>query len=250
MAEGTEVAEGAEVTEVASITSVTSVPSVPSVTSLRLLMNLLQRAFDLFLHLDVHLAAIIAQFGLLTYVILFVTIFCETGLVFTPFLPGDSLLFAAGAFAARGSFDPFLLTVLLGVAAILGDSCNYWLGGLLGRRVFKEHRKLLSLDHLRATEEFYRKHGSKAVVFARFLPMFRTIVPFVAGVAHMSYPVFFFYNVVGGAVWVVLFVWGGYFFGGIPVVEENFSLVILGIIVVSLLPAVMHGVRHWLQRKR
>lgn len=204
---------------------------------------------DLFLHLDVHLAAIIDQFGFLTYLILFAVIFCETGLVFTPFLPGDSLLFAAGAFAARGSFDPFILTVLLGIAAILGDSCNYWMGGLLGRRVFKEHRKILSLDHLRATEEFYRKYGSKAVVFARFLPMFRTIVPFVAGVAHMSYPVFVFYNVVGGVVWVLLFVWGGYFFGGIRVVEENFSLVILGIIVVSMLPALVHVVRHWWGRR-
>ncbi|NOS66872.1 MAG: hypothetical protein HOO67_00670 [Candidatus Peribacteraceae bacterium] len=212
-------------------------------------MSVIQHIIDLFLHLDVHLAAIIEQYGLLTYVILFATIFCETGLVFTPFLPGDSLLFAAGAFAARGSLNPVLLTVLLGVAAILGDSCNYWLGGLLGRRVFKEHRKILSLENLAATERFYHKHGSKAVVFARFLPMFRTIVPFVAGVAHMSYPVFFFYNVLGGIVWVLLFVWGGYFFGGIQAVEENFSLVILGIIVVSLVPAVVHGVRHWLGRK-
>ncbi len=213
-------------------------------------MLFLQSVIDLFLHLDVHLAAIIDQFGLLTYLILFATIFCETGLVFTPFLPGDSLLFAAGAFAARGSFNPVLLTILLGVAAILGDSCNYWIGGLLGRRVFKEHRKILSLDHLRATEEFYRKHGSKAVIFARFLPMFRTIVPFVAGVAKMSYPVFFFYNVVGGIVWVVLFVWAGYFFGGIPAVEHNFSLVILAIIVVSMLPAVVHVVRHWMAKRR
>lgn len=212
-------------------------------------MIFLQRLIDLFLHLDIHLAALIEQFGALTYAILFVTIFCETGLVFTPFLPGDSLLFAAGAFAARGSFNPVLLTVLLGVAAIFGDSCNYWMGGVLGRRVFKEHRKLLSLENLRATEEFYRRHGSKAVVFARFLPMFRTIVPFVAGVAHMSYPVFVFYNVLGGVVWVTLFVWGGYFFGGIRVVEENFSLVILAIIVVSMLPAVMHGIKHWLSRK-
>ncbi len=211
---------------------------------------MLYAVVDLFLHFDVHLAAIIDQFGVLTYVILFVVIFCETGLVFTPFLPGDSLLFTAGAFAARGSFDPVLLTVLLGVAAILGDSCNYWMGGLLGRRVFKEHRKILSTENLRLTEEFYRRHGSKAVVFARFLPMFRTIVPFVAGIAKMPYPTFIFYNVLGGVVWVLLFVWGGYFFGGIPVVEENFSLVILAIIIVSLLPAVTHGVRHgWAKRK-
>lgn len=212
-------------------------------------MSFLQQVIDLFLHLDVHLAAIIEQFGFFTYLILFVTIFCETGLVFTPFLPGDSLLFAAGAFAARGSLNPVLLSVALGFAAILGDSCNYWLGGLLGRRVFKKDRKFLSLEHLRATEEFYRKYGSKAVVFARFLPMFRTIVPFVAGVAHMSYPVFFFYNIVGGIVWVLLFVWGGYFFGTIPAVEENFTLVILGIIVVSLIPAVTHAFRHWWKQR-
>ncbi len=213
-------------------------------------MNLLSQGLNLFLHLDTQLAAIIEQFGFFTYLILFVTIFCETGLVFMPFLPGDSLLFAAGAFAARGSLNPVLLTLLLGAAAILGDSCNYWLGGLLGRRVFKEHRKLLSLENLAATERFYHKHGSKAVVFARFLPMFRTIVPFVAGIAKMPYHVFFFYNVVGGAVWVLLFVWGGYFFGGIRVVEENFSLVILAIIVVSLLPAVTHGVRHWWGKRK
>ncbi len=212
-------------------------------------MNLLQHALDLFLHLDVHLAAIIEQFGFFTYLILFITIFCETGLVFTPFLPGDSLLFAAGAFAARGSLNPFFLTLLLGAAAILGDSCNYWFGGLLGRRVFKEHRKILSLENLRATEEFYKRHGSKAVIFARFLPMLRTIVPFVAGVAKMPYHVFFFYNVVGGAVWVLLFVWGGYFFGTIPAVEKNFSLVILAIIVVSLLPAAVHAIRHWWKRR-
>lgn len=212
-------------------------------------MSLVHHIIDVFLHLDVHLASIIDRFGFLTYVILFITIFCETGLVFTPFLPGDSLLFAAGAFAARGSFDPFVLTALLGAAAILGDSSNYKLGRILGRRVFKEHRKFLSLDHLRATEEFYKRHGSKAVVFARFLPMFRTIVPFVAGVAHMPYPTFFFYNVVGGLVWVTLFTWLGYFFGTIPAVEKNFTLVIFGIIGISLLPAVIHAVRHWLKRK-
>ena len=212
-------------------------------------MQFLQQALDLFLHLDTHLTALIAQFGVLTYVILAVTIFCETGLVFTPFLPGDSLLFAAGAFAARGSFDPVVLTLLLGTAAILGDTCNYWLGGLLGRRVFKEHRRFLSMEHLRATEEFYRKHGGKAVIFARFLPMFRTIAPFVAGIAKMEYRKFLLYNVVGGVVWVLLFVWGGYFFGTIPFVEEHFSLVILAIIVLSLLPATIHYAQHKIRQR-
>ncbi len=212
-------------------------------------MSFIHHAIDLFLHLDVHLAAIIAQFGILTYAILFVVIFCETGLVFTPFLPGDSLLFAAGAFAARGSFDPFVLTVILWIAAILGDTCNYWLGGKLGRRVFKEHNRFLSLEHLRATEAFYEKHGGKAVIFARFLPMFRTIAPFVAGVAKMDYAKFLAYNIIGGTVWVVLFIWAGYFFGTIPAVEKNFTLVILAIIILSVLPACIHTVRHWWRKR-
>ena len=212
-------------------------------------MLLLQRTLDVFLHLDVHLSAIIEQFGLLTYVILFLVIFCETGLVFTPFLPGDSLLFAAGAFAARGSLNPFLLTLLLWIAAILGDSCNYWLGGKLGRRVFKEHRKILSMENLRATEGFYVRHGKKAIVLARFLPMFRTIAPFVAGVAKMHYPSFFFYNVVGATVWVFLFVWGGFFFGNLRVVEENFTLVILAIIVLSVIPAIVHAIQNRLRKR-
>ncbi len=212
-------------------------------------MDFLQFLIDLFVHLDVHLAGIIEQYGFFTYLILFVVIFCETGLVFTPFLPGDSLLFAAGAFAARGSLDPVLLTVLLGVAGILGDTCNYWLGGLLGRRVFKEHRKILSLDHLRATEEFYAKHGGKAVIFARFLPMFRTIAPFVAGIGKMHYGRFLFFNISGGIAWVLLFVWGGYFFGTIPAVEENFTFVILAIIIVSFVPGIVHYIRHrWSRR--
>ncbi|MSR87261.1 hypothetical protein EXS70_03770 [Candidatus Peribacteria bacterium] len=212
-------------------------------------MQLLTAALNLFLHLDVHLATLIEQFGFFVYVILFGVIFCETGLVFTPFLPGDSLLFAAGAFAARGSLNPFLLTLVLWVAAIAGDSCNYWLGGKLGRSVFKEGRKFLSIEHLEATELFYARHGGKAVVFARFLPMFRTIAPFVAGIGKMDYGKFLFYNVVGGTVWVVLFVWGGYFFGTIPAVEENFTLVIFGIIALSVLPGIVHGLRHWWKKR-
>jgi membrane-associated protein len=204
---------------------------------------------DVFLHLDVHLAAIITAYGPLTYAILFLVIFCETGLVFTPFLPGDSLLFAAGAFAFRGALNPFLLTIILLVAAILGDTCNYWLGGKLGRRVFKEHRKFLSLEHLHATEAFYEKHGGKAIIFARFLPMFRTIAPFVAGIGKMNYGRFLMNNVIGAVIWVLLFVWGGYFFGSIPAVEHNFSLVILAIIVLSFVPATIHGIRHWKSKR-
>ena len=215
-----------------------------------LFMMITYLVLDIFLHLNIHLQSIIEQYGFLTYLFLFIVIFCETGLVFTPFLPGDSLLFAAGAFAARGSFNPLVLTLVLWIAAVAGDTCNYWLGGKLGRRVFKQDRRFLSLDHLHATERFYEKYGAKAVVFARFLPMFRTVAPFVAGIAKMEYAKFLLYNVIGATVWVFLFVWGGYFFGTIPAVEHNFSLVILAIIVVSLLPAVMHGVRHWLSKRR
>ncbi len=206
---------------------------------------LLYAFLDVFLHIDARLAEVIAHFGPLTYAILFLVIFCETGLVFTPFLPGDSLLFAAGAFAARGSLNPFLLTILLWIAAVLGDTCNYKLGSILGRRVFKPNRRFLSLDHLHATEAFYARHGAKAVLFARFLPMFRTIAPFVAGIGKMEYAKFLFYNVVGATVWVLFFVWGGYFFGQLPAVEKNFSVVILAIIVISVVPGVIHAIRHW-----
>lgn len=206
-------------------------------------MTLLTKILDLFLHLDVYLDAIITYFGPWTYAILAGVIFCETGLVFTPFLPGDSLLFAAGAFSARGALNPFLLALILGVAAILGDSCNYWIGKTFGRRLFKIHPKLLNMEHLEATERFYKKHGGKAIVFARFLPMFRTIAPFVAGIAHMDYGKFIFFNVTGGIVWVVLFVFLGYFFGTIPAVEENFTFVILAIVVISFVPAVVHWLR-------
>jgi membrane-associated protein len=213
-------------------------------------MELLRHAIGIFIHLDVYLDAIITQFGAWTYVILSVVVFCETGLVFTPFLPGDSLLFAAGAFAARGVLNPAILIVALGAAAILGDSCNYMIGKRLGRKLFKIHPKLLNMEHLEATERFYHKHGSKAVVFARFFPMFRTIAPFVAGIARMDYRKFFLYNVIGGSIWVVLFVLLGFFFGAIPAVEKNFTLVIVAIIVVSFLPATIHWIRSKLRRRR
>lgn len=212
--------------------------------------SIMSTLLDLFLHLDTHLASIIAQFGLFTYIILFLIIFCETGLVVAPFLPGDSLLFAAGAFAARGSFDPLILFLLLSVAAILGDTVNYAIGAYLGPKVFRENVRFLNKDHLMQAELFYEKHGKKTIVLARFLPIIRTLAPFVAGIGRMHYGSFLAYNIGGGILWVALFVFGGYFFGTIPAVEENFTLVIMGIIVVSVLPGVVHYFRqHWRKRK-
>jgi membrane-associated protein len=202
----------------------------------------LHQAVDLFLHLDVHLAAIIAQFGVLTYVILFVIIFCETGLVVTPFLPGDSLLFAAGAFAAKGSFNVVLLFFLLWLAASLGDACNYAIGALVGPHIFLR-LGLLKQKHLDKAHGFYERHGGKAIVFAQFIPVVRTIVPFVAGVARMTYSRFALFNISGTFAWVGLFVFAGFFFGGIPMIEKNFSLVILAIIVISSLPPLVEFLR-------
>ena len=202
---------------------------------------------DFILHIDEHLNSIIAQYGTWTYAILFAIIFVETGLVVMPFLPGDSLLFAAGAFASRGSLNPFVLTVLLIIAAVLGDTVNYWIGRYVGPRVFRTHSRFLNQRHLDRAQEFYERHGGKAIVFARFVPIVRTFAPFVAGVGAMNYPRFLFYNVTGGIAWIVLFVWAGYFFGNIPTVERNFELVIFAIIGLSVVPMV---IEYWKERKR
>ena len=209
-------------------------------------MELLHGFVDLFLHLDKHLASIIAQYGVWTYLILFTVVFLETGVVATPFLPGDSLLFAAGALAAIGSLDVGLLLVLLMAAAILGDTLNYWIGRKAGPRVFNEKVRFLRREHLDRTHAFYEKHGGKTIIIARFVPIVRTFAPFVAGVGTMAYGRFLAYNVVGGVTWVLLFVLAGFWFGNIPAVKENFSLVILGIIVVSLLPLVVE----WFRQRR
>jgi membrane-associated protein len=193
---------------------------------------------DFILHIDEHLNSIIAQYGTWTYAILFGIIFVETGLVVMPFLPGDSLLFAAGAFASRGSLNPVLLNILLVVAAVLGDNVNYFIGRYFGPRVFTANNKLLNRKYLLRAQEFYDRHGGKAVVFARFVPIVRTFAPFVAGVGAMHYPRFLAYDVGGGVAWITLFVWAGYFFGNIPAVEKNFELVIFAIIGVSVLPMV------------
>ncbi|HEY7480066.1 MAG TPA: DedA family protein [Gemmatimonadales bacterium] len=206
-------------------------------------MELLRSIIDFFLHLDQHLSEVISQYGVWTHLILFLIVFAETGLVVTPFLPGDSLLFAAGTFAALGSLDLGLLVVLLTGAAILGDTVNYWVGAWIGPRAFSGNIKLLRKDYLDRTHAFYEKHGGKTIIIARFVPIIRTFAPFVAGVGAMSYPRFITYNIVGAVLWVGLFVPAGYFFGNIPVVRENFTLVILAIIAISVLPIALEAIK-------
>jgi membrane-associated protein len=207
-------------------------------------METINYLIDLFLHLDKHLNEIILQYGTITYVILFLIIFAETGLVVTPFLPGDSLLFAAGTFAALGSFDVILLFIILVIAAVIGDTVNYWLGHYLGPRVFHKETKFIKKEYLVRTHNFYEKHGGKTIVIARFIPIIRTFAPFVAGIGAMTYSKFILYNIAGGVLWVAIFVFGGYYFGNIPVVKNNFSLVIIVIIVISILPGVIEFFRH------
>ena len=206
-------------------------------------MDFLHGIVDLFLHLDRHLGEILNTYGAWTYAILALVVFLETGLVATPFLPGDSLLFAAGAFAALGSLDLWVLLVLLSAAAIAGDSLNYWIGRRVGPRVFTDRVRWLKREHLVRTQEFYERHGGKTIVLARFVPIVRTFAPFVAGIGAMPYRRFFAYNVLGGLLWVGLLVPAGFYIGNLPVVRENFSLVILAIIGVSLLPLVIEYFR-------
>ena len=206
-------------------------------------MDPLKSLIDFILHIDDHLTTIIANYGTWTYAILFAIIFVETGLVIMPLLPGDSLLFAAGAFAARGALNPIYLIVLLSIAAILGDTVNYWIGRYLGGKMLESKSRFINPKHIQKTQQFYDKHGGKAIVFARFMPIVRTFAPFVAGIGQMDYKRFAFYNVAGGIIWIALFTLGGYYFGTIPAVEKNFELVILGIIFVSMLPPVIEYLR-------
>jgi membrane-associated protein len=208
-------------------------------------VDLLRTIIEFFLHLDQHLNQVIAQYGGWTHLILFLVVFCETGLVVTPFLPGDSLLFAAGTFAALGSLDVRWIVLLLTVAAIAGDTLNYWIGAYIGPRAFRGDIRFLRKEYLDRTHAFYEKHGGKAIILARFIPIVRTFAPFVAGVGAMSYPRFIAYNVGGAVLWVALFVLGGYFFGNIPTVRENFSLVILAIILISVLPVLYETLRSY-----
>jgi membrane-associated protein len=207
-------------------------------------MEIINYLIDLFLNLDDHLHELILQYGAYTYGILFSVIFAETGFVFTPFLPGDSLLFAAGTFAAKGSFNPHFLFLLLTAAAILGDTVNYWIGHYIGLKIFDRFPRILKREYLERTHQFYEKHGGKTIILARFVPIVRTFAPFVAGVGSMTYPKFISYNVIGGIVWVGIFIYGGYFFGNLDFVKNNFSIVIISIILISMLPGLTEYIRH------
>ncbi|MFA4911833.1 MAG: DedA family protein [Desulfobacteria bacterium] len=201
--------------------------------------------WDLFVHLDVHMGEVIKTYGIYTYALLFIIVFCETGLVVTPILPGDSLLFSAGTFASLGYMDVWLLFVLLSVAAIAGDTVNYWIGHYLGTKVFQYKKsRFFNPEHLRRAHKFYEKYGGKTIIIARFVPIIRTFAPFVAGIGSMSYGRFIAYNVIGGLAWVLICVFAGYFFGNLPFVKKNFSLVILAIVFISILPGVIEFLRH------
>ena len=208
-------------------------------------MELIRKIIDIALHLDRYLSAIIQQYGLWTYAILFVVIFIETGFVVMPFLPGDSLLFAAGTFAALKALDIRLLILLLSAAAIIGDTVNYWVGHQLGPKVFrKENARFFKKEYLDRTHAFYEKHGGKTIIIARFVPIIRSFAPLIAGVGRMSYGRFLAFNVVGGVGWVVLLTGIGYFFGNIPFIKNNYSIAVLTIIAISTVPIVVEYVRH------
>ncbi len=207
-------------------------------------MEILNSIIDLILHVDSHLNDLILQYGALTYGILFCIIFAETGFVFTPFLPGDSLLFAAGTFAARGSFNVHFLFFLLASAAFIGDNVNYWVGRKLGSKLFERNNRFLKKEYLDKTHKFYEKHGGKTIILARFFPIIRTFSPFVAGLGSMSYSRFVINDIAGAIIWVSIFVYSGFYFGNIPFIKNNFSIVIIAIIVISVLPAIIEFIRH------
>jgi len=213
-------------------------------------MEFIKYLIDLFLHLDKHLNEIILQYGAVTYGILFLVIFAETGFVFTPFLPGDSLLFAAGTFAAIGSFNIHLLFLILSLAAIIGDSVNYWIGHYIGMKLFEKNNRFLKKEYLERTHKFYEKHGGKTIILARFIPIIRTFAPFVAGVGAMTYSKFIAYNIIGGIAWCAAFIYGGYFFGNLSFVKNNFSFVIMAIILISVLPIFIEYFRHRLSKSK
>ena len=214
-------------------------------------MNFITFVIDFLLHMDRYLGQIVTDTGLWTYAILFVVIFIETGLVVTPFLPGDSILFAAGALiAATGVMDVKILYILMVIAAVAGDTANYWIGHYIGPRVFTQQSRWLKKEYLDRTHAFYEKHGGKTIFLARFIPIIRTFAPFVAGVGEMTYGHFISYNVVGGIIWPALFLFGGYFFGNIGFIKNHFSLVVIAIVLISLLPAVIEVLRSRKQPKK
>lgn len=208
-------------------------------------MELIKQVIDFILHIDIHLSTIISQYQGWTYLILFVIIFAETGFVVTPFLPGDSLLFAAGALIAGGNtgLNIYLLSLILIVAAVSGNTVNYTLGKVLGKKVFKPDNRILKLEYYNQTHAFFEKHGGKAVIFSRFMPIIRTIAPFVAGVGKMPFGRYTLYNVIGGVSWIVIFLFAGFMLGNIPFFKEHFSLIGIGIIVVSVIPPIIAGVK-------
>ncbi len=210
-------------------------------------MDLIIYFVDFFMHLDKYLPVVIQSFGIWAYVIMFLVVFCETGLVVTPVLPGDSLLFALGAFAAQGALSIEILLISLGIAAVAGDSVNYAAGNFLGPKVFHyQDGRFFKREYLLRTHRFYEKHGGKTIIIARFVPIIRTFAPFIAGIGTMKYLRFITYNIVGGISWVCLFLLAGYFFGGIPTVKKNFTLVIIAIIIISVMPGVFE---YWRQRR-
>ncbi len=202
-------------------------------------MEVIKFLIDFVLHMDEYLSVIIGNYGAWTYGILFFIIFLETGFVVTPFLPGDSLLFAAGSFAALGALNPVYLFILLSIAAVIGDTVNYSIGAYIGPRAFSGEIKYLKKEHLDRTSEFYEKHGGKTIILARFIPIIRTFAPFVAGIGTMTYSHFILYNVIGGISWVAIFIFGGYYFGNLPFVRDNFEIVIFTIIFISFIPPVL-----------
>lgn len=200
---------------------------------------------DFFLHLDKHLLTFVQDYGAWTYLFLFLIIFCETGLVVTPFLPGDSLLFVAGALSSAGSLNIGVTLTLLSVAAILGDTANYWIGSFMGHKISQEkYRRVFKPEYLERTHNFFEKHGAKTIILARFFPIIRTFAPFLAGAGKMSYRKFFLYNIIGALVWIFILTLAGYFFGNIPFVKKNFTAVVFGIIIVSLLPGLWEYYQH------
>jgi membrane-associated protein len=212
-------------------------------------MDFILHLINIFIHLDKYLAEVIRTYGTGTYAFLFLIIFMETGFVVTPFLPGDSLIFAAGTFAGMGAIDVLILYVLLSGAAILGDTVNYWIGHYIGPRAFSGEIRFLKKEYLTRTHEFYERYGGKTIILARFIPIIRTFAPFVAGIGAMTYGRFITYNVVGGLVWVALFLFGGYYFGGLPVIQNNFSFVVIAIIVISVMPGVYEFLKEYFRKK-
>lgn len=213
-------------------------------------MNPLLKIIDFILHIDIYLNSIIIQYGAWTYGLLFFVIFMETGFVVTPFLPGNSLIFAAATFAARGSFNPWLLFILITLAAFAGDTANYWIGHAIGAKAYTGEVKRIKKEYMERTHAFFEKHGGKTIFLARFVPIIRTFTPFVAGVSKMPYGYFITWNLIGGATWVATFLMLGFFFGNIPFVQDNFELVIVAIILISLVPAVVEGLKARREPKR